>query len=220
MLRSLEIPEEWTHEIVRRKALQDQALITQLSFDEPEWLRTELLNGVRAELPEGYDVEKHFTPTYRPWQQRLAMVPDGDLFKGISSGKASVVTDEIETFNARDSHDVRRTARCRRHHHCDRLRPERARRHRVHRRRPARQLRRHHHVPRDDVHRRAEPRVGLRVLPGELDAARRPDRRLGLSTPPPHGRPRRHKVTPSCDPTTPTWNSAPGSTRRTSTPAT
>ena len=99
MLRSLEIPEEWTHEIVRRKALQDQAMITQLSFDEPEWLRTELLNAVRAELPEGYDVDTHFTPKYRPWQQRLAMVPDGDLFKGISAGLASVVTDEIETFN-------------------------------------------------------------------------------------------------------------------------
>jgi cation diffusion facilitator CzcD-associated flavoprotein CzcO len=99
-LRSLEIPEEWTHEIVRRKALQDQALVTKLSFEEPEWVRTELLNGVRAELPEGYDVETHFTPKYRPWQQRLAMVPDGDLFKGISAGLASVVTDEIETFNA------------------------------------------------------------------------------------------------------------------------
>lgn len=99
MLRSLDIPEEWTHEIVRRKALQDQALVTQLSFEEPEWLRTELLNAVRAELPEGYDVDTHFTPKYRPWQQRLALVPDGDLFKGISAGLASVVTDEIERFN-------------------------------------------------------------------------------------------------------------------------
>jgi cation diffusion facilitator CzcD-associated flavoprotein CzcO len=98
-LRDLEIPEQWTHEIVRRKALKDQALVTQLSFEQPEWVRTELLNAVRAELPEGYDVDTHFTPTYRPWQQRLAMVPDGDLFKGISSGQASVVTDEIDTFN-------------------------------------------------------------------------------------------------------------------------
>ena len=100
MLRSLEIPEEWTHEIVRRKALQDQALVTKLSVEEPEFVRAQLLDGVRAELPEGYDVDKHFTPKYRPWQQRLAMVPDGDLFKGISAGLASVVTDEIETFNA------------------------------------------------------------------------------------------------------------------------
>jgi len=99
MLRELEIPEEWTHEIVRRKALKDQALVTQLSFEEPEWVRTQLLDAVRAELPEGYDVDTHFTPTYRPWQQRLAMVPDGYLFKGISAGLASVVTDEIDTFN-------------------------------------------------------------------------------------------------------------------------
>jgi len=99
MLRDLDIPEEWTHEIVRRKILKDQAEITRLSFEQPEFLRTELLNLVRAELPEGYDVDTHFTPAYRPWQQRLAMVPDGDLFAGIRSGKASVVTDEIEAFD-------------------------------------------------------------------------------------------------------------------------
>ncbi len=99
-LRDLEIPEAWTHEIVRRKALKDQALVTQLSFDQPEFVRNELLTALRAALPEGYDVDTHFSPTYRPWQQRLAMVPDGDLFAAISSGAASVVTDEIDSFNA------------------------------------------------------------------------------------------------------------------------
>ncbi len=49
-------------------------------------------------LPEDFDVEKHFTPAYRPWQQRLALVPDGDLFKEIASGKVSFVTDEVATF--------------------------------------------------------------------------------------------------------------------------
>jgi cation diffusion facilitator CzcD-associated flavoprotein CzcO len=49
-------------------------------------------------LGPDYDVETHFTPKYRPWRQRLAFVPDGDLFQGIRSGKASVVTDEIERF--------------------------------------------------------------------------------------------------------------------------
>jgi cation diffusion facilitator CzcD-associated flavoprotein CzcO len=97
-LRDLEIPDEWIHEIVRRKILKDQAMITKLSFEEPEFLRTELINAVRARLPEGYDVDKHFTPEYRPWQQRLAFVPDGDLFQGISEGKASMVTDQIATF--------------------------------------------------------------------------------------------------------------------------
>ena len=97
-LRELEIDETWIHEIVRRKVLHEQQMITKLSFDEPELIKTELINNVKSLLPEGYDVAKHFTPTYRPWQQRLAFVPDGDLFAGISAGKASMVTDEIETF--------------------------------------------------------------------------------------------------------------------------
>jgi len=97
MLRDLEIPEEWIHEIVRRKILKDQALITQMSFDQPEFLREQLLADVKAHLPEGYDM-KHFTPRYRPWQQRLAFVPDGDLFEGIRSGKVDVVTDEVDRF--------------------------------------------------------------------------------------------------------------------------
>jgi cation diffusion facilitator CzcD-associated flavoprotein CzcO len=99
-LRELEIDEEWIHEIVRRKILKDQAEITRLSFEEPEFLRDELINGVRAHLGPDYDVETHFTPKYRPWQQRLAFVPDGDLFQGIREGKATMVTDEIETFTA------------------------------------------------------------------------------------------------------------------------
>jgi cation diffusion facilitator CzcD-associated flavoprotein CzcO len=99
MLRDLDVPEEWTHEIVRRKILKDQAEITRLSFEFPEMVRDELIRLVREELPEGYDVEKHFTPAYRPWQQRLALIPNGDLFAGIRSGKASVVTDHIERFN-------------------------------------------------------------------------------------------------------------------------
>jgi cation diffusion facilitator CzcD-associated flavoprotein CzcO len=99
-LRELEIDEHWIHEIVRRRILKDQAAFTQMSFAAPEAVKTELLNGVRAVLPEGYDVETHFTPKYLPWRQRLAFVPDADLFKGIASGKADVVTDEIETFTA------------------------------------------------------------------------------------------------------------------------
>ncbi|MEQ1699073.1 MAG: NAD(P)/FAD-dependent oxidoreductase [Ilumatobacteraceae bacterium] len=97
-LRQLEIDETWIHEIVRRKVLFDQQAVTQLAFDEPELIKTELINNVKSLLPEGYDVDTHFTPKYRPWQQRLAFVPDGDLFAGISAGKASMVTDEIETF--------------------------------------------------------------------------------------------------------------------------
>ena len=97
-LRKLEVDEAWIHEIVRRKILHDQDVFTRRSFSEPEKVKQELLAGVRAHLGPDYDMNTHFTPSYRPWRQRIAFVPDGDLFKGIRSGKASVVTDEIERF--------------------------------------------------------------------------------------------------------------------------
>lgn len=97
-LRELEVPDEWTHEIVRRKILRDQQEITRRSFEEPEELKQELIEGARAYLGDDFDIETHFTPHYRPWQQRLAFIPDGDLFQGIASGRASVVTDQIECF--------------------------------------------------------------------------------------------------------------------------
>jgi cation diffusion facilitator CzcD-associated flavoprotein CzcO len=97
-LRQLDIPEEWTHEIVRRKILFDQEAVTKLSVDEPEFVKAALLEGVRGILGDDYDIKTHFTPTYRPWRQRLAFVPEGDLFHGIKSGKADVVTGEIDTF--------------------------------------------------------------------------------------------------------------------------
>jgi cation diffusion facilitator CzcD-associated flavoprotein CzcO len=97
-LRTLGIQEEWIHEIVRKKILFEQSVFTQRSFSEPEVVKQELLGAVRKELGPDYDVATHFTPSYRPWRQRIAFVPDADLFKGISSGKASVVTDEIERF--------------------------------------------------------------------------------------------------------------------------
>lgn len=98
MLRSLDIPEEWTHEIVRRKIIQDQETITKMSFSNPEMLRTMLVEGIRALLPEGFDVDRHFNPKYRPWQQRIALLPDGDLFAAVRKGKASVVTEQIDRF--------------------------------------------------------------------------------------------------------------------------
>jgi cation diffusion facilitator CzcD-associated flavoprotein CzcO len=97
-LRELGIEESWIHEIVRRKILHEQAVFTGRSFTEPEAVRQELLAGVRAHLGPGYDLETHFTPRYRPWRQRIAFVPDGDFLEAIRAGKASVVTDEIESF--------------------------------------------------------------------------------------------------------------------------
>jgi len=99
-LRQLQISEEWIHEIVRRKILFDQDTFTRRSFTEPESVKQELLGGIRAVLGPDSDVEieKHFTPKYRPWRQRIAFVPDADLFEAIKNGKASVVTDEIDRF--------------------------------------------------------------------------------------------------------------------------
>ena len=97
-LREIGIKEEWIHEIVRRKILFDQDLFTRRAIQEPDAVKKELLSGVRAYLGNEYDIEKHFTPSYRPWRQRIAFVPEGDIFKGIKSGKVSMVTDQIETF--------------------------------------------------------------------------------------------------------------------------
>ncbi len=97
-LRELQIDETWIHEIVRRKVLFDQAAFTKLAVEQPEAVKAELLAGVRTFVGPDYDVDRHFTPSYRPWRQRIAFVPDGDLFQGIASGKASVVTDEIDRF--------------------------------------------------------------------------------------------------------------------------
>jgi cation diffusion facilitator CzcD-associated flavoprotein CzcO len=97
-LRELQVDETWIHEIVRRKILHDQDVFTRRSFSEPEAVKKELLKAVRAYLGPDYDIDPHFTPSYRPWRQRIAFIPDGDLLQAIRSGKASVVTDEIERF--------------------------------------------------------------------------------------------------------------------------
>jgi len=70
----------------------------QLSRRHPELARRALRKGLERDLPAGYDIDTHFTPRYDPWDQRLCVVPDGDLFRAIADGSASVVTDRIETF--------------------------------------------------------------------------------------------------------------------------
>ncbi|MBS0240526.1 MAG: NAD(P)/FAD-dependent oxidoreductase [Proteobacteria bacterium] len=97
-LRKLQIDEAWIHEIVRKQILFDQKEFTRRTFAEPEKVKQELLNNVKLYLGDDGDVAAHFTPKYRPWRQRLAFIPDGDLFQAVRDGHASVVTDEIDTF--------------------------------------------------------------------------------------------------------------------------
>jgi len=67
----------------------------------PDHARKFIVGNVKKALGESYDVETHFNPTYNPWDQRLCLVPDGDLFKAIKKGDVSVVTDHIDTFTER-----------------------------------------------------------------------------------------------------------------------
>jgi cation diffusion facilitator CzcD-associated flavoprotein CzcO len=79
------------------KALLTQGFF-QLSRRRPELVKRMLRKQLEASLPSGFDIDTHFTPRYNPWDQRLCLVPDGDLFKAISAGKVSVVTDQIDSF--------------------------------------------------------------------------------------------------------------------------
>jgi len=99
-LRDLDVDEAWIHEIVRRSRLKMGRDFTLRTFEEPEAAKAELLAGVTAFV--GPEVTaQHFTPDYRPWRQRIAFVPDGDLFEKVKSGKASVATGSIERFTPR-----------------------------------------------------------------------------------------------------------------------
>ncbi|MFN8444455.1 MAG: NAD(P)/FAD-dependent oxidoreductase [Caldilineaceae bacterium] len=97
-LRALAIPKDWIYEIKRRKSIEESRVFTQRALNEPDAVRQELLAGTTALLPADYDIGTHFTPRYDPWKERLCMLPEGDLLKAVASGKASVVTDEIDCF--------------------------------------------------------------------------------------------------------------------------
>lgn len=92
------LPAKVAYPIVRWKNILLAMAGFQLSRRAPELVKSVLRRGVRAQLPDGYDVDTHFTPRYAPWDQRLCLTPDGDLFAALSSGRASMVTDTIDTF--------------------------------------------------------------------------------------------------------------------------
>jgi cation diffusion facilitator CzcD-associated flavoprotein CzcO len=92
------LPARLAYSIVRWKNVLLTMLSFQLSRRRPALVKALVRKGVEKRLPAGYDVDTHFKPRYGPWDQRLCLVPDGDLFEAISEGRASIVTDQIDTF--------------------------------------------------------------------------------------------------------------------------
>jgi len=92
------LPRKAAYALVRWK----NVLLTSLSFNlsrrAPRFMRALIRKGAQMQLPDGYDVDTHFNPRYSPWDQRMCIVPGGDLFRSISRGDASIVTDTIKTF--------------------------------------------------------------------------------------------------------------------------
>jgi len=92
------LPERWAYALTRWKNVAFQQYVYHRSRTRPDSLRRMLLKGVRKELGPDFDVDRHFTPSYDPWDQRLCLVPNADLFRAIRSGRMQVVTDHIDTF--------------------------------------------------------------------------------------------------------------------------
>jgi cation diffusion facilitator CzcD-associated flavoprotein CzcO len=92
------LPEKAAYSVVRWKNVAMQGLFFQLSRSAPGLVKRLVAATVRRQLPDDVPLDPHFTPTYDPWDQRVCLVPDGDLFVALRERKASIVTDRIATF--------------------------------------------------------------------------------------------------------------------------
>lgn len=92
------LPPKMAYNLTRFKNTWRQQLVYNKTRTDPDKVKQLLLGGIKMELGADYDIDKHFTPTYNPWDQRLCLVPNGDFFKAMREGKASVVTDHIASF--------------------------------------------------------------------------------------------------------------------------
>ena len=92
------LPIKITYFLIRWKNILWQSYTFFLARKFPERIKKTILDLLRVELGDDYDIEKHFSPSYKPWDQRMCLVPDSDLFKAIKKNKASVVTDQISQF--------------------------------------------------------------------------------------------------------------------------
>ena len=94
------LPQSLAHGLTRWKNVLLGMIFVRLSKRSPDRIRKLVLDGVRRQLGPDYDIATHFTPRYNPWDQRLCVARDADLFKALNSGRASVVTDHIDSFTA------------------------------------------------------------------------------------------------------------------------
>jgi cation diffusion facilitator CzcD-associated flavoprotein CzcO len=92
------LPPKMAYNLTRFKNTWRQQLVYNKTRTDPNKVKQLLLGGIQLELGADYDIAKHFTPNYNPWDQRLCLVPNGDFFKSMREGKASVVTDHITSF--------------------------------------------------------------------------------------------------------------------------
>ncbi|WP_440958735.1 flavin-containing monooxygenase [Oceanicaulis sp. LC35] len=92
------LPAKSAYGLTRIKNVLQAILIFQMSRRWPDFVKKGVLKAIQDHLGEDFDVEKHFSPSYRPWDQRFCLAPEGDFFDVLKSGEASIVTDQIERF--------------------------------------------------------------------------------------------------------------------------
>jgi monooxygenase len=92
------LPEQVAYNVTRAKNTWRQQMVYKRTRTKPDQIKMLLLGGVQLELGAKYPIRRHFLPRYNPWDQRLCLVPNSDFFAAIRSGRASMVTDTIETF--------------------------------------------------------------------------------------------------------------------------
>jgi len=95
------LPAMWAYRLSRWKNVGFMTYIYQLSQRFPNFVKRGIIKKAGKQLGTDFDVDTHFTPRYRPWEQRMCLIPDADMFEAIKSGRASVVTDQIESFTER-----------------------------------------------------------------------------------------------------------------------
>lgn len=94
------LPRMASHLVIRMYTALTEAVFVFLCRVAPRLVKQQLRRKAKHKLPEGYDVDTHFKPRYKPWDQRMCLIPDADLFEAISAGHAHVVTDQIDRFDS------------------------------------------------------------------------------------------------------------------------